>query len=135
MQTAKPEDVGFSQERLRRYFVKEHGGYRARRELRECVLFAVHDLLKDPPFSRMDLISCRNLLIYLTREAQKRALLEQGMTEWLVKALLDLQQFYRNGKGGDTDGLLEKLLERAPITMDEFLNENAQEFRPQATQA
>jgi uncharacterized protein YbjT (DUF2867 family) len=68
-------------------------------------------------------------------EAQKSALLEQGMTEWLVKALLDLQQYYRNGKGGDTDGLLEKLLERAPITMDEFLNENAQEFRPQAAEA
>jgi hypothetical protein len=68
-------------------------------------------------------------------EAQKSALLEQGMTEWLVKALLDLQQYYRNGKGGDTDGLLEKLLERAPITMDEFLNENAQEFRPQTAKA
>ena len=38
-----------------------------RRELREMVLFAAHDLLKDAPFSRMDLISCRNLLIYLTQ--------------------------------------------------------------------
>ena len=44
-----------------------------RREVREMVLFAVHDLLKDSPFSRLDLISCRNLLIYLTREAQARA--------------------------------------------------------------
>jgi two-component system, chemotaxis family, CheB/CheR fusion protein len=63
-----------SEERLRRFFVKEHRGYRVRRELRELVLFAAHDLLKDPPFSRMDLISCRNLLIYLTREAQQRCL-------------------------------------------------------------
>ena len=39
-----------------------------RREVRELVLFASHDLLKDAPFSRMDLISCRNLLIYLNRE-------------------------------------------------------------------
>jgi two-component system CheB/CheR fusion protein len=61
-----------SEERLRRFFVKEHRGYRARRELRECVLFAVHDLLKDAPFSRLDLFTCRNLLIYLTQEAQKR---------------------------------------------------------------
>ena len=45
-----------------------------RRELREVVLFAVHDLLKDSPFSRLDLVSCRNLLIYLNRGAQKRAL-------------------------------------------------------------
>jgi len=61
-------------ERLARYFVRQHLGYRLRREIRETVLFAVHDLLKDSPFSRLDLISCRNLLIYLTREAQARAL-------------------------------------------------------------
>ncbi|HEX4086367.1 MAG TPA: CheR family methyltransferase [Chthoniobacteraceae bacterium] len=63
-----------SDERLRRFFMKEHTGYRVRRELREMVLFATHDLLKDAPFSRMDLISCRNLMIYLTREAQLRLL-------------------------------------------------------------
>jgi two-component system CheB/CheR fusion protein len=63
-----------SEERLRRFFVKEAKGYRVRREVREMVLFAVHDLLKDAPFSRIDLISCRNLLIYLNREAQKRAI-------------------------------------------------------------
>ncbi|HYJ09249.1 MAG TPA: chemotaxis protein CheB, partial [Polyangiaceae bacterium] len=63
-----------SPERLRRFFLKEHDGYRVRRELREIVLFAGHDLLKDSPFSRLDLISCRNLLIYLNRDAQARAL-------------------------------------------------------------
>ena len=71
-----PETIAadVSEERLRRFFQKEHGGYRVRRELREMVLFAAHDLLKDAPFSRVDLISCRNLMIYLNREAQKRAL-------------------------------------------------------------
>jgi two-component system CheB/CheR fusion protein len=62
-----------SDERLRRFFTKNHHGYRVRRELREMVLFASHDLIKDPPFSRMDLVSCRNLLIYLTPNAQNRA--------------------------------------------------------------
>jgi two-component system, chemotaxis family, CheB/CheR fusion protein len=62
------------EELLRRYFMKEVRGYKVRREMREMVLFAHHDLLKDSPFSRLDLISCRNLLIYLTREAQQRAL-------------------------------------------------------------
>jgi two-component system, chemotaxis family, CheB/CheR fusion protein len=62
-----------SADRLRRYFVKEHVGYRIRRELREMLLFAVHDLLKDSPFSRLDMVSCRNLLIYLNRDAQQRA--------------------------------------------------------------
>ncbi len=63
-----------SEERLRRFFVHEPHGYRVRREVREIVLFAPHDLLKDSPFSRLDLVSCRNLLIYLNRDAQKRAL-------------------------------------------------------------
>lgn len=63
-----------SEERLRRFFTKEHRGYRVRREVREIVLFAQHDLLKDAPFSRLDLISCRNLLIYLNRDAQHRVM-------------------------------------------------------------
>lgn len=71
-----PETIAadVSEERLRRFFVKDHRGYRVRRELREIILFAGHDLVKDPPFSRMDLISCRNLLIYLNRPAQRRAI-------------------------------------------------------------
>ncbi|HEX8271334.1 MAG TPA: chemotaxis protein CheB [Longimicrobiaceae bacterium] len=59
-------------ERLRGYFTREAGGYRVRKPLREEVLFAVHNVLHDPPFSRLDLISCRNLLIYLQPEAQER---------------------------------------------------------------
>ncbi len=62
-----------SEDRLRRFFSKDHGRYRVKREIRERVLFAVHDLLKDSPFSRLDLISCRNLLIYLNRDAQALA--------------------------------------------------------------
>jgi two-component system CheB/CheR fusion protein len=63
-----------AEDRLRRFFVKDARGYRVRRELRECVLFAVHDVLRDSPFSRVDLLSCRNLLIYLNRDAQARVL-------------------------------------------------------------
>jgi two-component system CheB/CheR fusion protein len=65
-------EADVSEERLRRYFSKEHRGWRVRREVREMVLFAQHDVLKDSPFSRLDLVSCRNLLIYLNREAQQR---------------------------------------------------------------
>jgi two-component system CheB/CheR fusion protein len=61
-----------SPERLRRFFVKEGEGYRVRRELRELVLFAHHNLIRDPPFSHLDLVTCRNLLIYLNRTAQAR---------------------------------------------------------------
>ena len=60
------------EERLRRFFVKEGGVYTVRADLREKVLFARHNILKDPPFSHVDLACCRNLLIYLNRTAQQR---------------------------------------------------------------
>lgn len=64
------EDVG--PERLERFFTHEANSYRVKKSLRNVVLFAVHDLLSAPPFIRLDLISCRNLLIYLNREIQER---------------------------------------------------------------
>lgn len=60
--------------RLRQYFIKEDEQYRIRKEVREKVLFAKHSLLSDPPFSQIDLIVCRNLLIYLDREVQREIL-------------------------------------------------------------
>jgi two-component system CheB/CheR fusion protein len=65
-------EADVSEERLRRYFTRESEHYRIRQEVRDIVLFAVHDLLKDPPFSHIDLISCRNVLIYLDRELQEQ---------------------------------------------------------------
>jgi two-component system CheB/CheR fusion protein len=52
-------------ERLRRFFVKEDSAYRVKKEIREMVVFAVQNVIKDPPFTRLDLLSCRNLMIYL----------------------------------------------------------------------
>src|SRR6185312_7385799 len=52
-----------SPERLRQFFVEEEGGYRVVKFLREMVVFARQNCISDPPFSRMDLVSCRNLLI------------------------------------------------------------------------
>jgi two-component system CheB/CheR fusion protein len=63
-----------SPERLQRFFTTEDQRYRIRREIREMVLFANHNVLKDPPFSHLDLISCRNLLIYLNHTAQERVM-------------------------------------------------------------
>ena len=64
--------VDVPEKRLDRFFHKEGSGYRIRRELRELMLFAHHNVIRDPPFSHLDLISCRNLLIYLNRTAQER---------------------------------------------------------------
>ncbi len=59
-----------SHERLQRHFTSENGGYRVRKKVRELVVFSPHNLLSDPPFSRLDLVVCRNLLIYLQRDIQ-----------------------------------------------------------------
>ena len=57
--------------RLKHFFTRQEGGYRIRKEIREMVIFTPHNLLSDPPFSRTDLVMCRNLLIYLKKETQK----------------------------------------------------------------
>ncbi|MDO8605653.1 MAG: CheR family methyltransferase [Phaeospirillum sp.] len=61
-----------SPERLQRFFVKEDSGYKIRKEIREMVIFAVQNVIKDPPFTKLDLLSCRNLMIYLEPELQER---------------------------------------------------------------
>ena len=63
-----------SPERLNRFFVKEGEGYRVSKEIREMIIFATHNLIMDPPFTKLDLLSCRNLLIYFTPELQKKLL-------------------------------------------------------------
>ncbi len=66
--------VDVSPERLRRFFTFEQTHYRVKKELRDLVLFANHNVLRDPPFSRLDLVTCRNLLIYLNRDVQEQIL-------------------------------------------------------------
>ena len=63
--------VDVSPERLARFFTKVEGGYKVAKALREAVTFAQHNLLNDPPFSNLDLVSCRNVLIYIEAAAQK----------------------------------------------------------------
>ncbi|SLM31643.1 CheR methyltransferase, SAM binding domain protein [Desulfamplus magnetovallimortis] len=63
-----------SKDRLKRFFIREGEFFRIRKEIRDCVIFSIQDLLRDPPFSRLNLLCCRNLLIYLDGEAQKKLL-------------------------------------------------------------
>ncbi|NTU60707.1 MAG: chemotaxis protein CheR, partial [Deltaproteobacteria bacterium] len=73
---AYPESIAadVSRERLSRFFVKRGDSYQVIRPLREMVIFAKHNLLRDPPFTKVDLVSCRNLLIYLQAPVQKKVL-------------------------------------------------------------
>ena len=63
-----------SQERLRRFFIKTEAGYQISKHIRDMCLFARQNVIKDPPFSKLDLVSCRNLLIYLGPLLQKKVL-------------------------------------------------------------
>jgi two-component system CheB/CheR fusion protein len=65
-------EVDVSPERLERFFIKEDGTYRIRQQLRDKVTFATHNIIGDPPFAHLDILSCRNLLIYLSQELQKK---------------------------------------------------------------
>jgi two-component system CheB/CheR fusion protein len=67
-------EADVSAARLERFFTAQNGHYQVKRELRDLVLFTKHSVLRDPPFSKLDLISCRNLLIYLQREVQESIL-------------------------------------------------------------
>ena len=69
-----PENItaDVSPERLRRFFVREDRGYRVSKEIRESVVFAPQNVIMDPPFTKVDVVSCRNLLIYLSADIQKR---------------------------------------------------------------
>jgi two-component system, chemotaxis family, CheB/CheR fusion protein len=63
-----------SAERLHRYFTKEGNGYRVSPTIRKMVVFAYHDITKDPPFSKLDMVTCRNMLIYMNAKLQRHVL-------------------------------------------------------------
>ena len=71
----------------------------------------------------------------IPESAQREAMLGLGMPEWHVTALLELQQYYKQGGGAKTDGLLKTVIERSPVTLDQYLTANAREFLEQAASA
>jgi len=71
---SESEMAGISPERKKRFFTRADGGYQINKPVREMCVFARHNITKDPPFSNLDIISCRNLLIYLGPDLQKRVI-------------------------------------------------------------
>ncbi len=106
-----PESIAadVSAERLQRFFVKTTHGYQVHKAIRDLCVFAVQDLTRDPPFSRMDLVSCRNLLIYFGPELQKRVL---GTLYYALKpnGYLLLGTSESIGKSADLFSLTDKRL-------------------------
>lgn len=71
---SKGELEGVSEDRLHKFFIQYNGGYQVKKPIRDMCVFANHDLITDPPFARIDLISCRNVLIYMEPYLQKKIL-------------------------------------------------------------
>jgi two-component system, chemotaxis family, CheB/CheR fusion protein len=69
-----PESIGadVSPERLNQFFIKEPGFFKVKQQLRDMIVFSLQNVVKDPPFSRLDLVSCRNLMIYMDSVLQKK---------------------------------------------------------------
>ena len=86
--------------------------------------------------ARLSRISGRTVkYVAIPEAAQRKAMLDAGMPEWLVTAVLDLQAYYVSGKCAAITDVLPKLLGRAPITLDQFLTDSKDSFRPQAAGA
>ncbi len=64
--------VDVSKERLKQFFIREQGVFKVKKQVRDMVVFSPHSIIKDPPFSKLDLVSCRNLLIYMDPSLQKK---------------------------------------------------------------
>ncbi|HXX57328.1 MAG TPA: chemotaxis protein CheB [Thermodesulfovibrionales bacterium] len=96
-----------SPERIRRFFSKGDNTYQIKKDIREMAVFAVQDVIKDPPFTRLDLISCRNLLIYLNPQIQKK-LLPLFHFALLTDGILFLGTSETAGEAGDLFSSLEK---------------------------
>ena len=65
--------IDISPERLERFFTQDSSGnYRIQKSIRDMIVFSEQDIIKDPPFSKLDMLSCRNVLIYMDRELQKK---------------------------------------------------------------
>lgn len=71
---SKSEIEGATTHRLQEYFTRTHGSYQVNKQVRDMCVFAVHNFLKDPPFGKIDFVSCRNVLIYMESYLQKKAL-------------------------------------------------------------
>lgn len=92
-----------TEERLARFFTTSGSSYTVKPELRRTIVFAKHNLLADPPFTQMDLVSCRNTLIYFTQEAQRKALQRlQFATKPKCFLLLGSSEALANGEMGFT---------------------------------
>jgi two-component system, chemotaxis family, CheB/CheR fusion protein len=105
------------EKRLKRYFTREDGTYRVVSELREACLFSVHNVLRDAPFSKLDLLSCRNLLIYLSSDLQNRLipLFHYALRDGGYLVLGTSENVSRHGRYFGTVDKAHRIFQRRPV--------------------
>lgn len=113
-----------SPERLERFFTKKGDTFLIKNELRQCVVFARHNLLADPPFTKMDLVTCRNTLIYFKSVAQERALrsLQYAINQGGALLLGSSESLAAMTEGLQTINAKHKLFRRKGAVSPPFLN-------------
>ena len=113
-----------SPERLERFFTKKGDTFLIKNELRQCVVFARHNLLADPPFTKMDLVTCRNTLIYFKSVAQERALrsLQYAINQGGALLLGSSESLAAMTEGLQTINAKHKLFRRKGAASMPFLN-------------
>lgn len=113
-----------SPERLERFFTKKGDTFLIKNELRQCVVFARHNLLSDPPFTKMDLVTCRNTLIYFKSVAQERALrsLQYAINQGGALLLGSSESLAAMTEGLQTINAKHKLFRRKGAASVPFLN-------------
>ncbi|HEX3626024.1 MAG TPA: chemotaxis protein CheB [Verrucomicrobiae bacterium] len=121
-----------SPERLRRHFTKGDGGYRINQTIRDLCIFARQNITSDPPFSRMDLVSCRNLLIYFTPELQRRVV---SMFHYALNltGFLVLGSSETVGENSDMFAVLDrkfKIYSKKGTTIRPFSHFTAEDLKP-----
>ncbi len=132
-------------ERLSRFFTKEDANYRVKKSIRERIVFAVQDVTRDPPFTRLDLLVCRNLLIYFTSDLQQRlvplfhyslnpaGLLFLGSSESLGKFEADFEVFSSKWKIYLNTSVYDETRYEIPYPVynpDRFERTQPKEYRP-----
>jgi two-component system CheB/CheR fusion protein len=127
-----PESVAaeMSAERLERFFVKTGSFYTVKPELRQCIVFARHNILVDPPFTRMDLVTCRNMLIYFKSDAQLRAMhrLQYALKKDAFLFLGSSESISGVSKGFSTLSAKNKIFRRTALDLPFMLNGSPSEL-------
>lgn len=122
--------IDVSPERINKYFTPQEDEYRINPSIREMLVFAPHDIIKDPPFTKLDILTCRNMLIYMEAPLQKKliALFNYSLNPKGILVLGSAETLGRNNSGFDIIDSRLKIFKRNPIAVSHELTDFPSSF-------